>query len=62
MRIYSHCKKCKRKLTRGESMLAGYGAACYKKHLQEQEDEFQKAQITIFEVMEDEDCHALQNP
>lgn len=63
MQTSFHCKKCKHRLTRGESIALGYGATCYKKHLQELEEAFLKAQITIFEVMEeDENRHTLQNP
>lgn len=55
------CKRCKRKLTNGKSLFLGYGLVCYRKHLKELEEEFLKRQITIYEVLENEINHTLQD-
>lgn len=54
--IYSDemsCLRCGRKLTTVLSHDRGYGPVCYEKHLKEQQDaEFERNQITIYEVEE----------
>lgn len=49
---YVSCKRCNRKLTDQVSAERGFGPVCYKKHQQEKaEEEFQKNQMTIDEVV-----------
>lgn len=54
------CKRCNRPLTNEKSVELGFGLACHKKHRKELADaEFERLQITIFEVMQDGDTGAI---
>lgn len=46
------CKRCGKPLISDKSIRAGYGAVCKRKQLAEAEAEFERIQITIFEVIE----------
>lgn len=49
------CERCNRQLKSDKSMVLGYGPTCYKKHLKALADaEFEKNQVTIDEVMQDD--------
>ena len=49
------CERCNRQLKSDKSMELGYGPTRYKKHLKAQADaEFEKNQVTIDEVMQDD--------
>ncbi len=58
---YTECTTCGRKLKDKKSIDRGYGPVCYEKHLKAVADEeFQKNQVTIDEVMEGE-VHVLHS-
>lgn len=49
----SVCKRCQRTLRSKKSIEDGMGRTCKKKAAEEAAAEFEKMQITIFEVLED---------
>ena len=49
--LHDACKMCKRALTAEPSRLRGYGKRCYEKKLIEEEQEFLKRQMTIYDVL-----------
>ncbi|MER2119233.1 MAG: DUF6011 domain-containing protein [Solibacillus sp.] len=49
------CGRCNRQLKTSKSMELGFGPVCYKKHQQElADDEFERNQVTMDEVIQDE--------
>lgn len=51
---YTECGRCGRRLKDKKSVDRGLGPVCYKKHLKALEDEeFEKNQITIDEVIKE---------
>ena len=51
--LHDACKMCKRALTAEPSRLRGYGKRCYEKKLIEEEREFLKRQMTIYDVLDE---------
>lgn len=51
--MYLHCKRCNRPLRTEISRDVGYGPVCAKKQKQEDDERFNRAQITIFEFVEE---------
>ena len=49
----STCKRCKRKLRSQKSIDAGMGTTCKRKSEEEAAAEFEKNQMTIYEVLDD---------
>lgn len=52
MNLMSNCRRCGKPLKSVKSIRAGYGAVCKRKQLVEAVAEFERIQITIFEVIE----------
>ncbi|MCC2250043.1 DUF6011 domain-containing protein [Virgibacillus sp. AGTR] len=51
---HTECATCGRKLKDKKSIERGYGPVCYDKHLQAIEEEFERNQMTIYDVIEGE--------
>lgn len=56
----SRCKRCNRPLKNGESIVRQYGVTCWKRHLDDLEQEFLKNQLTIFDVLEAENHEEMR--
>ncbi len=52
MNMMSNCKRCGKPLKSDKSIRNGYGAVCKRKQTAEAEAEFERIQITIFELIE----------
>ncbi|WP_255428444.1 DUF6011 domain-containing protein [Sporosarcina sp. resist] len=52
MNLVANCKRCGKPLKSDKSIRAGYGSVCKRKQVAEAEAEFERIQITIFEVIE----------
>lgn len=59
MNLEANCKRCGKPLKSDKSIRVGYGAVCKRKQLAEAEAEFERIQITIFEVIEYEERWAV---
>lgn len=51
--MFLYCKRCNRPLKTERSRDTGYGPVCAEKQKQEDDERFNRAQITIFEFVEE---------